>query len=78
MPAIPPAMDHRSRGLGFQIFNIIIMIAAAVSIVLRFWSRFVNSSELSILARFWWDDWLALSALVCGLSIDASDFSDFL
>lgn len=38
------------------------LITPLVAIVLRFWSRALAPSSKG--PRFWWDDWLALAALV--------------
>lgn len=40
------------------------IILSTVAIILRFWSRAVTGGKSAFRERYWWDDWLALIALV--------------
>ena len=36
-----------------------VIVIQVIVVILRFWSRAISTR-----ARFWWDDWLVLAALV--------------
>lgn len=55
-----PQPENRSPGL--RAFQIAMIIIPTIAIVLRFWSRTLAFGKKP--PRFWWDDWLALMALV--------------
>ena len=53
------SMDDASRGPNIVAVSIVMLVVSIVSVILRFWSRFLSQQ-----GRFWWDDWAALMALV--------------
>lgn len=55
-----PQPENRSPGL--RAFQIVMIIIPTIAIILRFWSRYLAFSKKP--PRFWWDDWVALMALV--------------
>ena len=56
--------SDEDRGPPFQAFLIVMTIISFLSLVFRFWSRALTTSEDQLRRRFWWDDWLALLGLV--------------
>jgi len=58
------------RGGSFKAFLICMIVLSTTFVVLRFWSRALGPrvSHGNTLHRFWWDDWIALLALVSLLS----------
>jgi hypothetical protein len=63
-PVMPPGNPLDDRGPGLRNFLIFLVMLTAVSAGLRFWSRMLMSAESRGIPRFWWDDWLAFSAVV--------------
>ncbi|KAI1662206.1 hypothetical protein F4813DRAFT_396903 [Daldinia decipiens] len=53
-------MEADDRGPGLRSFVIVMLILTVVAITLRFWSRSLSTSHK---LRFWWDDWIALTAV---------------
>lgn len=47
------------RGSQVNAVNYAFLVLSTIAVILRFWGRFVAHK-----ARFWWDDWLSLAALV--------------
>lgn len=58
LPSSELETDNRHETM--QTWLIFITILTAVSITLRFWARALGKPG----NRFWWDDWLALAAVV--------------
>jgi len=63
----PPGSENDDRSSGFQAFIIAMTVMTISSIALRFWSRGlrVRGNTENGATRFWWDDWMALAAVVC-------------
>ena len=57
------ASQNDNRGPGFRGFVIFLVILNTTAISLRFWSRSITPTHRKG-PRFWWDDWLALAAVV--------------
>lgn len=59
------------RGSQIRAVTYVMLILATVAVALRLWARHITRQ-----ARFWWDDWLCLAALVSpSLSPDNRDMS---
>lgn len=61
----PSDSDDISRNI--LAFSVIMNVLAWIAISLRFWSRAIGSGPRAStrhVHRFWWDDWLALLAMV--------------
>ena len=56
-----PLTDHAAS---LRAYQVVMLVTPVVAIVLRFWSRALAPSSKA--PRIWWDDWLALAALVKG------------
>lgn len=63
----PPGTENDDLSGQFQGFVIAMTVMVVLSITLRFWSRslIVRGNLEHGVGRFWWDDWVALAALVC-------------
>lgn len=62
---VPPTETaNENRGPGLRAFNIVMIIVVVTAICLRFLSRALGSSGPGQKPRFWWDDWVALLAVV--------------
>jgi hypothetical protein len=63
----PPGSENDDLSPGFNAFVIAMTVMVIVSISLRFWSRSiaVRANFEHSVARFWWDDWVALASVVC-------------
>jgi hypothetical protein len=62
---LPASFENEDRGPPFEAFLIIFTILSLLAITLRFWSRsLLSTREGHYHKRFWWDDWLALAAMV--------------
>lgn len=78
----PPGTENDDLSGGFKAFVIVMLIMVIASISLRFWSRSltVRGNLEHGVARFWWDDWVALAAVVCRfftVSISGGIFSNY-
>ncbi|KAI0971882.1 hypothetical protein F4678DRAFT_432407 [Xylaria arbuscula] len=58
-----PLGSLEDRGPPFRDFLISLTTISTLATVLRFWSRSLNRPRLKR-SRFWWDDWVALTATV--------------
>lgn len=58
--------SNEDLGPGFRAFVITMIVVSTTVVGLRFWSRSIGPrvSHGKTLHRFWWDDWVALFALV--------------
>jgi hypothetical protein len=61
----PGSEDNRAPA--YRAFLTFLTILVTIIIGLRFWSRSLIATQQSgrVLPRFWWDDWVALFAVVC-------------
>jgi hypothetical protein len=57
---------HRdeNRAPPYSAFLIVMTVVVVIAIIVRFWSRALAVSEKRLTLRYWWDDWLALAAVV--------------
>ena len=49
-----------TRGPDIVAIAVVMTIVSILALALRVWSRLISKSQ-----GFWWDDWFALSSLVC-------------
>ena len=49
-----------NRGPMIVAVSAVLTILSVMALALRVWSRLISKDH-----RFWWDDWFALSSLVC-------------
>lgn len=68
-PVFPLEFIAADRGPGLKAFLIFLIVFSSVVILLRFISRALSEAKVGGTSRFWWDDWLALAALVSLSSI---------
>lgn len=64
-PAALPPNAHEYRGNSFKAVLIVLTVVTIGAVALRFTSRRLGKSG----NRYWWDDWMALAAVVCLLSV---------
>ncbi|KAI1371685.1 hypothetical protein F4677DRAFT_450169 [Hypoxylon crocopeplum] len=62
------ALAQEDRGPQFHTFIIVMIVLTIFAISLRFISRGLRSPEDRHQSRFWWDDWIALAAVLPLLS----------
>jgi hypothetical protein len=58
------AHGDENRGPPYQAFLIVMTVVVIIAIVIRFWSRALAAPEGRVTPRYWWDDWVALAAVV--------------
>jgi hypothetical protein len=58
------AHSDENRAPPYSAFLIVMTVVVVIAIVVRFWSRALAASEKRLTFRYWWDDWLALAAVV--------------
>lgn len=64
------SFENEDLGPPFEAFLTILTILSTLAITLRFWSRsLLSTREGHYHKQFWWDDWLALAAMVRMLHI---------
>ena len=68
-----PLTDHAAS---LRAYQVVMLVTPVVAIVLRFWSRALAPSSKA--PRIWWDDWLALAALVKGNRFFWIDFMTYI
>lgn len=56
--------SDENRAPSYQAFLIVMTVLVVIAIVVRFWSRALAAPEGRLVSRYWWDDWLALAAVV--------------
>jgi hypothetical protein len=60
---LPPG-SFDDRGPALRSFVIVLCVISIVAIALRFWSRMLTGTGGKRTPKLWWDDWLAMLALV--------------
>jgi hypothetical protein len=65
------AHSDDNRAPPYSAFLIVMTVVVVIAIVVRFWSRALAASEKKLASRYWWDDWMALAAVVSRFSIKA-------
>jgi hypothetical protein len=72
--ATEPHSDE-NRAPSYQAFLIVMTVVVVIAIVVRFWSRALATPQGRLTSHYWWDDWLALIAVVRS-ALDKSPLKD--